>query len=367
MNRRSFLKSGAAAGGSLFVPVRGSARSAANDTDTPSFGIVADRVALLAELALFERVCFHGACGPAVFRREIPDHGASPVPHGLDRVMVVPGENGCGLSASAFLIEFHSGGDDCGLPVSGFLIEFHSRFDAECSGEGAVSVPLRSLLSWLAAAGDDDSAVTLRQRASGWIEARCGEHRLRVPSLPIETSAAESGLPPLPRTSTPPGARPLPGLDGSWLADHLHACALNFPSTEITIPQALDRLDSEAVRRDRLRRVLFFPGDRGAPNGNPARRKPKVSLVLRFETMLQWMVLARAVGAPDRVLDDGARVFFECGNRLLVSSRFPDGFPFPRLWRCALALREGDTRIATFSPARALAGRHSLTSPWRTI
>ena len=361
MDRRSFLKSGAAAGGSLLLPA-GNAAGAGAD---PSFGIVADRVALLAELALFERVCFHGACGPAVFRREIPDHGASPVPHGLDRVTLVPGENGCGLSASAFLIEFHSGGDDCGFPVSGFLIEFQSRFDAECSGEGAVSVPLRSLLSWLAAGGDDDSAVTLRQRAPDWIEAQCGEHRLRMPALPIEASAAESGLPALRRTSTPPGARPLPGLDGSWLADHLHACALNFPSTEITVPQVMDRLDSEAVRRDRLRRVLFFPGDRGAPNGNPARPKTKISLALRFETMLQWMVLARAVGAPDRVLDDGARVFFECGDRLLVSSRFPDSFPQP--WRCAIGIRKGDTRITTFSPTRPLAGRHSLTSRWKTI
>ena len=365
MDRRSFLKSGAAAGGSLLVPVRGSARSAASDTDTPSFGIVADRVALLAELALFERVSFHGVCDPAIFRREIPDHGASPVIEGLDRVALVPGENGCGVSVSAFLTEFHSGRNDGSLPVSGFLTEFHSRFDAECSGEGAVSVPLRSLFSWLAAAGDDGSAVTLRQRAPDWIEARCGEHRLRMPALPIEASAAESGLPALRRTSTPAGARLLPGLDGSWLADHLHAGAYNFPTTEIAVPQALDRLESEAVWRDRLRRVASFPGDRGAPNGNPARPKTKVSLALRFETMLQWMVLARAVGAPDRVLDDGAHVFFECGDRLLVSSRFPDSFPQP--WRCAICIRKGDTRITTFSPIRPLAGRHSLTSRWKTI
>ena len=144
-------------------------------------------------------------------------------------------------------------------------------------------------------------------------------------------------------------AHRLPDLDGSWFPANLRAGAYAHPSTEIVaIPQVRDRLESEAARRDRARRIFYFPGDLGAPNGAPARQRPKVGLVLRFETMRQWMVLARAVGGPDRVLDDGARIFFECGDRRLVSRRFPDRFRYPRPCHCAVSLRTGNTRITTF-------------------
>ena len=332
MDRRSFLRLGAAAGGSVLVP-------AGSAADAPTFEIVADRVALLAELALFERVLFHASdrhgfrcCEAAALGSESPAGGEWPIVPGPppvprpDEVTLAPEGNRCALFAS------------------GRETEFHSLVEAGCSGTGAVSVPLPTLLSWLAVAGDDEGPVTLRRRGSNRIEALCGEHRLRLPTRASEAS----GSPNSPRTSPPAGARRLPDLEGSWFPANLGAAAYDHPSTEIAaIPQVTDRLESEAARRDRARRVLSFPGDLGAPNGAPPRQRPKVGLVLRFETMLQWMVLARAVRGPDRVLDDGARVVFECGDRRLVCRRFPDRFRRPRPCHCAASLRTGNTRITT--------------------
>ncbi len=331
MDRRRFLELGAAAGASVFVP-------AGSAADAPAFRVVADRAALLAELALFERVFFHDSdrrrfrcCEAAALGQESPVRrkwptvpGPPPVPRN-DEVMLAPERNRCILFAS------------------GRETEFRSVVDAECSGAEAVSVPLLPLFSWLAAAGDDEGPVTLRRRGPNRVEAQCGERRLRLPARASEALAAASGSP----ASPPAGARLVPGLDGSWFPDHLRADAYTRPSTAITVPQVMARLESEIARRDRARRVISFPGHLGAPNGTPTRRKRSVRLVLRFETMLQWMVLARAVGGPDRVLDDGARVFFECGDRRLVSRRFPDGFRFRRPCDCAVSVRTGDTRITT--------------------
>lgn len=337
MDRRSFLKLGAAAGGSVFVP-------AGSGADAPTVEIVTDRVTLLAELALFDRVLFHDndrrrfrcceatALGPespaGSEGRTVPGSPAVPRP---EEVTLAPEGNRCVLFAS------------------GRETDFHSLVEAECSGTGAVSVPLPTLLSWLAAAGDGEDPVTLRRRGPNRIEVLCGKHRLRLPTRASEARPVASGSPAFPRTSPPAGARRLPDLDGPWFPAHLRAAAYTHPSTEIAaLPQVRDRLESEAARRERARRVLSFPGDLGAPNGTPARRGPKVGLVLRFETMLQWMVLARAAGGPDRVLDDGARVFFECGDRRLVSRRFPDRFRCARPCHCAASLRTGNTRITTF-------------------
>ena len=335
MDRRRFLEWGAAAGASVFVPAGSAAKASV-------FGIVADRAALLAELALFERVLFHDrdrhgfrCCDAAALgrkslvRREWPTVPGPPaVPH-TDEVTLAPERNRCVLLAS------------------GRETEFLSVVDAECSGAGTESVPLAPLFSWLAAAGDDEGPVTLRRRGPNRIEVQCGEQRLRLPVRASEALAAASGSPASPCTSPPAGARLVPELDGSRFSAHLRADAYTRPSTAITVPQVRDRLESEAVRRDRARRVFSFPGDLGAPNGTPVRQQPSVRLVLRFETMLQWMVLARAVGGPDRVLDDGARVFFECGDRRLISRRFPAGFRFPRPCDCAVSVRTGDTRITT--------------------
>lgn len=335
MDRRSFLKLSAAAGGSVFVPARTAA-------DAPTVEIVADRVALLAELALFERVLFHAGdrhgfrcCEAAALGSESPAGGEWPIVPGPppvrrpDEVTLAPEGNRCVLFAS------------------GRETEFRSLVEAACSGTGAVSVPLPTLLSWLAAAGDDEGPVTLRRRGSNRIEVLCGEHRLRLPTRASEARSVASGSPVSARTSPPAGARRLPDLEGSSFPANLRAAAYDHPSTEIAVPQVRNRLESEAARRDRARRIFSFPGDLGAPNGAPARQRPKVGLVLRFETMLQWMVLARAVGGPDRVLDDGARVVFECGDRRLVSRRFPDRFRRPRPCHCAVSLRTGNTRITT--------------------
>lgn len=335
MDRRRFLELGAAAGCSVFVP-------AGSAADAPTLGIVADRTALLAELALFERVLFHDrdrhgfrCCEAAALGRESPVRRKWPTVPGppavprTDEVTLAPQGNHCVLFAS------------------GRETEFRSVVDAECSGAEAVRVPLLPLFSWLAAAGDDEGPVILRRRGPNRIEAQCGEQRLRLPVRASEALAAASGSPASPRTSPPAGARLVPGLDGSRFPAHLRAGAYTNPSTAITVPQVMARLESEIARRDRARRVISFPGDLGAPNGTPTPRKRSVRLVLRFETMLQWMVLARAVGGPDRVLDDGARVFFECGDRRLVSPRFPDGFRFPRPCDCAVSVRTGDTRITT--------------------
>lgn len=335
MDRRRFLKFGAAAGASAFVP-------AGSAADAPSVEIVADRAALLAELALFERVLFHDrdrhgfrCCDAAALGRKSPVRrewptvpGPPAVPH-TDEVTLAPERNRCVLFAS------------------GRETEFRSVVDAECSGAEAVSVPLPPLFSWLAASGDDEGPVNLRRRGPNRVEAQCGEQRLRLPVRASEALAAASGSPASPRTSPPAGARLVPGLDGSWFAAHLRAGAYTNPSTGITVPQVRARLESEIAGRDRARQVFHFPGDFDAPNGTPTPQKRSVSLVLRFETMLQWMVLARAVGGPDRVLDDGARVFFECGDRRLVSRRFPDGFRFRRPCDCAVSVRTGDTGITT--------------------
>lgn len=336
MDRRQFLKLGAAGGGSVFV-------LAGTAADAPTFEIVADRVALLAELALFERVLFHAGdrhgfrcCEAAALGREsrarrewLTVPGPPPVRR-PDEVTLVPEGNRCVLFAS------------------GRETELHSLVEAECSGTGAVSAPLPTLLSWLTAAGDSEGPVTLRRRGSNRIEALCGEHRLRLPTRASAARSVASGSPASPRTSPPAGTRRLPDLDERWFPAHLRAAAYTHPSTEVAaIPQARDRLESEVARRDRARRIFSFPGDLGAPNGAPARQRPKVGLVLRFETMLQWMVLARAVSGPDRVRDDGARVFFECGDRRLVSRRLPDRFRCPRPCHCAVSLRTGNTRITT--------------------
>lgn len=337
MDRRSFLKLGAAAGGSVFVP-------AGSAADAPTIEIVADRVALLAELALFERVLFHDSdrrrfrcCEAAALGPQSPAGG---------EWLTVPGPPAVRRPQEVTLAPE---GNRCVLFASGRETDFHSLVEAGCSGTGAVSVSLPTLLSWLTAAGDSEGPVTLRRRGSNRIEALCGEHRFRLPTRASEAWSVASGSPSSPRTSPPAGARRLPDLAGSSFPANLRASAYDHPSTEIVaIPQVRDRLESEAARRDRARRVFSFPGDLGAPNGTPARRGPKVGLVLRFETMLQWMVLARAVGGPDRVLDDGARVFFECGDRRLASRRLPDRFRRPRPCHCAVSLRTGNTRITTF-------------------
>lgn len=335
MDRRRFLELGAAAGASVFVP-------AGSAADAPAFGIVADRAALLAELALFERVFFHDrdrhgfrCCEAAALGQESPDRRKWPT---------VPGPPAVPRTDEVTLMPQ---GDRWVLFASGAETEFLSVVEAECSGAEAVRVPLLPLFSWLAATGDSEGPVTLLRRGPNRIEAQCGERRLRLPARASEAPAAASGSPASPRTSPPAGARLVPGLDRPRFPAHLRADAYTRPSTAITVLPVRDRLESEAVRRDRARRVFSFPGDFDAPHGTPARPQPSVRLVLRFETMLQWMVLARVVGGPDRVLDDGARVFFECGDRRLVSPRFPAGFRFPRPCHCAVSVRTGDTRITT--------------------
>lgn len=354
MDRRRFFEVGAAAGGSLLAPTRSTASA-------PTSGIVIDRVTLLAELtlldrmfdrarcsmaalrrelALLDRMVDRAGCGMAALRHEIPDPGEELLFRGLDEVTLAPGQNGCGLFAGEG------------------KTEYHALLEAECSGEESVSVPPAALCSWLATVGEHDGPVVLRRVGSNEVEARFGNRRRRIPARTRNAESEASGSPAARRTSPPAGARLLPGLDGSWFPDYLRACADNFPSTEITVPQVMDRLESEAVRRDRIQQLAFSPGGSGAPKWNPAQRKPKVSLVLRFETMFQWMVIARAVGGPDRVLNDGARVFFESADRLLVSPRFSDSFQVAWHFRGPLGVRMGDTWITTFSMDRLLAEYH---------
>lgn len=352
MDRRRFFEVGAAAAGSsLLAPARSTA-------SPPTFGIVIGRVTLLAELvlldrmfdrarcsmaalrrelALLDRMFDRAGCGMAALRRELPDPGEEPLFRGLDEVTLAPGQNGCRLFAGEG------------------KTEYHAVLEAECSGKESVSVPPAALCSWLAAAGEHDGPVVLRRLGANEVEAQFGNRRRRIPARTREAESEVSGSPPARRTSPPAGARLLPGLDGSWFPDYLRVCADNFPSTEITVPQVMDRLESEAIRRDRIQRLVFSPGGSGAPKWNPAQRKPKVSLVLLFETMFQWMVIARAVGGPDRVLHDGERVFFESTDRLLVSPRLSDSFQVPWPFRGPLGVGTGDTWITTFSMDRLLA------------
>lgn len=329
MDRRHFFKVGAAAG-VLLAPARSTA-------STPTFGIVIDRLTLLAELALLGQVFDRARCRLAALRRELPDSGEESLFRCLDEITLAPGQYGCGLFAGEG------------------KTEYHAILDAECSGKGSVSVPPAALFSWLTAAGEHDGPVIFRQVGPNEVEVQFGNRRRRIPARTRETGCEASGPPAARRNSPPANARLLPGLDGSWFPDYLRVCADNFPSTEITVPQVVDRLESEAIRRDRIQRIAFFRGGLGVPNGNQARGKPKVSLVVPFETMFQWLVIARAVGGPDSVLDDGERVFFECADRLLVSPRFPDSFQIARPFRDRLGVRTGDTWITTFSMYRPIA------------
>ena len=132
-----------------------------------------------------------------------------------------------------------------------------------------------------------------------------------------------------------------------------------FPPISAPPPTTTPRPRSSPSRRRGIASNRRRPGEIGRGGSSPfpvtsARRTGprrdngrRSTSVLRFETMLQWMVLARAVGGPDRVLDDGARVFFECGDRRLASRRFPDRFRRPRPCHCAVSLRTGNTRITT--------------------
>lgn len=282
MDRRNFLKLGATAGAAAAAP-----DAEARTTTTPRLGFHADRRALLAELALVELLL-------AQERRPSPDEPPHP------EVTLSPGAFGCRIFAAA---------SDT---------RFHTTVEAECTGAGAVTVPLPDLRRRLSAARED--TVTVRAFDSDRIEVDCGGRVTRIPARPADFPEPDT---PSPSASTVPA---------DLLAQYLRFVSrerygLHHPGPpRVSDPEAREHFAREASRSRPT--VHPFPSNATVVPlwGNPAGRRAARGIredefvTLRLETLIQALALEGTLERRVRLHREGVRVFVECGKRLLASS-----------------------------------------------
>ena len=281
MDRRNFLKLGAAAGAIAAAP------DAAARTSNPRLGFRADRRALLAELALVELL---------LAQERLPSPAEPPHPE----VTLSPGAFGCRIFAAA---------SDT---------RFHSTVEAECTGAGAVTVPLPDLRRWLSAGREE--TVTLRAFDSNRIEAECGGRVTRIPARPADFPDPDI---PSPSASTVPPDPLAQYLD--FVSRERYGLDHSGPP-RIADPKAREHFARQASGA----RPTVYPFPTNAtvvplwrnPAGRRAARGVREDefVMLRLETLIQALALEETLQRRVRLHKDGIRFFVECGKRLLASS-----------------------------------------------
>lgn len=280
MDRRNFLRLGAAAGAIAAAPA-----AAAGTATPPRLGLHADRRALLAELALAELLL-------AQDREPSPGEPRHP------EVVLSPGPFGCRIFAAAA------------------DTRFHSTVEAECTGAGAVSVPLRDLLRRLSAGRGE--TITVRAFETNRIEVECGGRVTRIPArladFPEPDTPSHSAF------TVPPDP----------LARYLDCVSLerygfgHSGPPRISDPEAREHFAREASRSRPA--VYPFPTDAmvvplvGNPAGKRAAQGVREIVTLRLETLIQALVLEDTLERRVRLHREGIRIFVDCGKRLLESS-----------------------------------------------
>lgn len=282
MDRRNFLTLGAAAGAIAAAP-----DAAAATTTPPRLGFHADRRALLAELALVELLL-------AQERPPSPDEPPHP------EVTLSPGAFGCRIFAAAA------------------DTRFHSTVEAECTGAGAVTVPLLDLRRWLSAGREE--TVTVRAFESNRIEAECGGRVTGFPARPADFPEPDIPSPSAFTAPPDPLARYL-----DFVSRERYGLDHSGPP-RISDPAAREHFARQASRA----RPTVYPFPTNATLiplwRNPAGRRAARSVrkdefvTLRLETLIQALALEETLERRVRLHQDGIRIFVECEKRLLASS-----------------------------------------------
>lgn len=308
MDRRNFLRLGAAAGAVAAAP-----DAAARTTDPPSLGFHADRRALLAELALVELLL-------AQERPPSPDEPPHP------EVTLSPGAFGCRIFASAA------------------DTRFHTTVEAECAGAGAVTVPLPDLRRRLSA-GSGETVTVRAFESEDRIDAECGGPVTRIPARPADFPEPDA---PSPSAFTVPA---------DLLAEYLRfvsreRCGLHRSGApRISDPEAREHFAREASRSRPT--VYPFPTNAAVVPlwGNPAGRRAARGVrrdeivTLRLETLLQALALEGTLERRVRLRRDGIRIFVECGKRLLASSTCAPGASASTTIEHLAFIRSGPDRL----------------------
>ncbi len=212
---------------------------------------------------------------------------------------------------------FLSSSGNCEMKASGGEIGLSSSLPAETSGDGKLSVPVVLLSEWLKHGAADE--VTLTETERGWVQVRCGDHETQIPGRVGEAPSLESP----PETS-------LCSISSSQLHEILKFGSHAVPGSG-SAPQAatagaqieVTDQDVRIVSSDHSRLALAS----ASVSSGSLDAGDRQMFGLGARTLSELMLLSRSTDCEVRFLEAGNHLFFEFGDRLLVSSKLAERLP----------------------------------------
>ncbi len=212
---------------------------------------------------------------------------------------------------------FFSVGGNCEMKASGGEIGLRSTLAAETSGDGMLSIPVGLLTEWLKHGNAEE--VTLTDTKKNWVKGRCGDHETRIPGRIGDAPELES-----------PPDTPLCSLSSSLLHNILRFGSHAVPGAGDAPQAATAGAQIEATDRE----VRIVSSDHSrlayasvAVASSSCEADDRKMFGLGARTLAELSVLSRSSDCEFRFFESGNHLFFEFGERLLVSSKLAERLP----------------------------------------
>ncbi len=246
--------------------------------------ITANRKDLLAELNLFSGVVDHHPTDPmAIF------------------------SNVC----------FSSSGGNCEMKASGGEIGLRSTLAAEASGDGMLSIPVGTLTNSLKHGTADE--VTLTDTERSWVLVKCGQGEIEIPGRVGEA----------PKLEEPPDT-PLCAVSASRFQEILRFGSHAVPGAGDAPPASSAGAQIEVTGSEV--RIVSSDHSRLAYASVPASSsslegEDRQLFGLGARTLSELAALCGSSDGEFRFSESGNHLFFEFGDRLLVSAKLAERLP----------------------------------------
>ncbi len=212
---------------------------------------------------------------------------------------------------------FLASGGNCEMRASGGELGLRSTLAAQASGDGMLSIPVGLLTDWLKNSTADE--VSLTETKENWVQGRCGDHKSRIPGRVGDAPDLES-----------PPDTPLCSLGSSRLQNILRFGAHAVPGTGDAPAAATAGAQIEVT--DQEVRIVSSDHSRLAYASVPVvssscEAGDRKMFGLGGRTLAELVVLARNRDCEFQFFEAGNHLFFEFGERLLVSSKLAERLP----------------------------------------
>jgi len=247
-------------------------------------------------------------------------------------------------------------GDRVTLTATDLELGIRSSCPAKVKKEGAGTIPARRLLDYARLLPDGE--VNMKFLENHWANITCGRSRTRIAGMSRESFPE---LPQMPEPLATLPVKPLASMIGRT------SFAISLEESRFTLNGALllmqpDSMTMVATDGHRLAYVQAPLGDGGTVE------KPFRALVPK-KAMTELVKLADAAGADAKVVFTGNdnHLFFQLGNRLLITRKLTGNFPdyervLPKDHTLVAKLQKGEIRsaierVAQFADERSRAIR----------